>query len=72
MYKVKNDLPSKIISSDLFCQTEMNPSNLRIQHYLEVPFLGTWHHGSESISYLGLMIWDILPASKEVNSLNSF
>ena len=46
---------------DLFCQTEMNPYNLRIQHNFEVPYVRTAYNGSESISYLGPKIWDVLP-----------
>ena len=58
---------------DLFCQTEMNPYNLRIQHNFEVPYVRTAYNGSESISYLGPKIWDVLPVSiKEANTFNSF
>ena len=58
---------------DLFYQTEMNPYNLRIQHNFEVPYVRTVYHGSESISYLGPKIWDVLPVSiKEANTFNSF
>ena len=72
MCNVKSDLSPKIFR-ELFCQTDMNPDNLRIQHDLEVPFVRTVYHGSESISYFGPKIWDILPASvKEANSLMSF
>ena len=72
MYKVKNDLPPKIFS-DLFCQREMNPHNLKNQHDFEKPFVRTVYHGSETISHFGPKIWDILPESiKIANSLNSF
>ena len=51
----------------------MIPYNLRIQHDFEVQFVRTVYNGSESISYLGSKIWDILPASvKGANSLNGF
>ena len=36
-----------------FCQTEMNPYNLRIQHDFEVPFARIMYHGSENITYIG-------------------
>ena len=45
MYTVKNDLSPKIFI-DLFCETKINPYNLRKQHYFEVAFVRTVYHES--------------------------
>ena len=56
----------------IFSQTETNAYNLRIQHNFEVRVLKAVYYWSESISYFGPKIWDILPAPiKKANSLNS-
>ena len=61
------------IFSGLFNQREINPYNLRRGPEFRVPLTRTLHHGSESISYLGTKIWDILLTSfKEGVSLKSF
>ena len=72
MYKVKSRYKPKIFS-DLFNQKEITPYNFRKRPEFRVPLTRTVYHGSESISYLGPKIWDILPTSfKEAVSLNSF
>ena len=39
----------------------------------QIPFALTVYHGTDSISYLGPKIWDIVPAKmKNAISLNSF
>ena len=44
-----------------------------ISNLFKVPLTRTLYHGSESFSYLGPKIWDILPASfKEAVPFNSF
>ena len=72
MYKVKNDLLPNIFN-ELFCQTDTDSCNLRIQHDFEVPFVRTAYHVSESILFLGLQIWDInLATIKEAQFVKQF
>ena len=72
MYKVKSGYTPKILS-DLFNQREISPCNLRRHPEFRIPLTRTVYRGSESISYLGPKILDILPTSfKEAVSLNSF
>ena len=52
MYEIKTDWSNEIFSY-LFCQTEMNLYNLRIQHDFEVPLVKSVYHVSENISFLG-------------------
>ena len=62
MYKVKSGYTPEILS-DLLSQREISSYNLRRHPEVRVPLTRTVHHGSESISYLGPKIWDILPTS---------
>ena len=72
MLKVKNKL-SPEITSDIFTQRIHNHFNLRNINRLETPFVRTVYNGTESISYLGPNVWDIVPEEyKILNSLNSF
>ena len=72
MHNVKSGYTPKIVS-DLFNQRELSRYNLRRYSEFRAPFTRTVYYGSESISYLGPKIWDILPAPfKEAVSLNSF
>ena len=74
MYKVKINLSPKAFSDkQKFCQTEINPYNLRIHNNFVVSSARSLYHGSVSISCLGPKRWDILPELiKEANSWNSF
>ena len=59
--------------SNIFTQRTQNHYSLRNAHYFQIPFVRTVYHGTESISYLGPKIWDIVPAEmKNTISLNSF
>ena len=72
MYKVKNAI-APMITANAFCPNPENRYNLRNHSDFRVPFARTVYHGTESISYLGPKIWDIVPAElKQNQSLNSF
>ena len=60
------------IVSDIFTQTTQH-YNFRQNRDFRIRSVKSVYHASESISYLGLKIWEIVPAKiKETNSLNSF
>ena len=72
MFKVKNEKSPEIIF-DTFMQRINNHYNLRHIHHFETPFVRTVYNETESVSYLGPKIWDIVPEEyKTLNSLNSF
>ena len=72
MFKVKNGMSPEIIC-DIFTQRINNHYNLRHINHFETPFVRTVYNGTESVSYLGPKIWDIVPEEyKTLNSLNSF
>ena len=72
MFKVKNELSPEIIC-DIFMQRINNHYNLRHINHFETTFVKTVYNGTESVSYLGTKIWDIVPEEyKTLNSLNSF
>ena len=62
MCKVKSGYTPKFFS-DLFNQRQISPYNLRRRPEFRVPLTRTVYDVSESILYLGSVIWDILPAS---------
>ena len=50
-----------------------NPYNLRQAFEFSRPIVKTIYHGSESISYLGPKIWDMLPESlRNMENLETF
>ena len=72
MFKVKNEMSPEIIC-DIFTQRINNHYNLRRINHFEIPFVRTVYNGTESVSYLGPKIWEIVPEEyKALNSLNSF
>ena len=62
MYKVSNGLSPPIVSN-IFTQKNCHPYNLRLNFQFSRPLVKSVFHGTESISYLGPVIWDILPDS---------
>ena len=47
--------------------------NLRSQNTFEIPFRNSVYNGTESISYLGPKVWELVPDNlKRINSLTSF
>ena len=72
MYKIKNEL-APTITANIFCTTPQNHYNLRHHNDFRVPLARTVYNDTESISYLGPKIWELLPAElKEDRSLSSF
>ena len=71
MFKVYRSRSSPIFS-DLFRQRDIC-YDLRSKSNFAVPNIKSVFHGSESISYLGPKIWDIVSLElKELTSLNAF
>ena len=72
MFKVKHKLCPEI-SSDIFMERTKNQHNLRNRPDFITPQVNSVFHETESISYLGPKIWDIVPKEfKYQKSLNSF
>ena len=71
MFKVYRSM-SPPIFSELFRRRDIS-HNLRSNSNFAVPNVKSVFHGSESITYLGPKIWDIVPLQlKELTSLNAF
>ena len=71
-YKIKNVLSPEIFTGIFARETESH-YNLRWCNDFRIPSIHTVYHGSESISFLGPKIWNILPDEiKQQTSLNSF
>ena len=69
MFKVKKGL-SPEIRSDIFTQRIDNHYNLRNIHHFETLFLRTVYNGTESTSYFGPKIWDVVHEDfKKLNNL---
>ena len=62
MYKVNNGLSPPIVSN-IFTQKNYNPYNLRLNSQYSRSLVRSVFHGTESTSYLGPVIGDILPDS---------
>ena len=72
MFKVKHKLRPDI-TSDIFKERTNNQYTLRNRNHFVIPRVHTVYHGTESITYLGPKIWDIVPEEiKQKKSLNSF
>lgn len=72
MFKVKHKLCPEI-STDIFMEKANNQYNFRNHTDFLTPQANSVYCGTESISYLGPRIWDIVPEEiKQKNSLNSF
>ena len=71
IFQVKHGQSPEIVS-DIFTQITQH-YNFRQNRDFRLRSVKSVYHGSESISYLGPKIWEIVPAKiKETNSLNSF
>ena len=70
--KVKNDLSSLIVT-ELFEQRNEQHCDLRKNSQFTIPAIRTVYYGSESISFLGPKIWNILPDRLEnASSIETF
>ena len=71
-YKIENGLSPELFTEIFARETEPH-YNLRRCSDFRIPSIRTVYHGSESISFLGPKIWNILPDEiKQQTSLNSF
>ena len=71
-YKIKNGYSPELFI-EIFARETESHYNLRRCNDFRVPSIRTVYHGSESISFLGPKIWNILPDEiKQQTSLNSF
>ena len=64
MYKVSNGLSPSVVTN-IFIQKNCHPYNLRLNSQFSRPLVRSVFHGTESISYLGPVIWEVLPDSYE-------
>ena len=72
MYKIKNNLPPLIVT-ELFKQRNEQHYDLRKNSQFTLHPIRTVYHGSESISFLGPKIWNVLPDRlKNANSIEAF
>ena len=72
MYKIKNDL-SPLMFTELFEQSNDQHCDLRKNSQFIIPPIRRVYRGSESISFLGSKIWNILPGRlKNANSIEAF
>ena len=72
MYKIKNDL-SLLIVPELFEQRNEQHYDHKKNSRFTIPAIRTVYHGSESISFLGPKIWNILPDRlKNANNIEAF
>ena len=62
MCKVSNRLSPPLVSN-IFTQENSHPYNLRLNSQFSRPLVRSVSLGTESIFYLGPVIWDILPDS---------
>ena len=65
MYKVSNGLSPPVVSK-IFTQKNCHPYNLRLNSQFSRPLVRSVFHKTESISYLGPVIWDIFPDSYKI------
>ena len=72
MFKFYNGL-SPPLMNNTFKLREENPYNLRNVSEFSRPMINSVYHGTESISFLGPKIWDILPEKlKNIETLEVF
>ena len=70
MFQIKHGHSPEIVS-DIFAQTTQH-YNFRQNRDFRIRSVKSVYYGSESISYLGPKIWEMVSAKiKETNSLNS-
>ena len=72
MFRFYNGLSPPLMNNKLKLRTE-NPYNLRHVSEFSKPMVKSVYHGTESISFLGPKIWDILPEKlKDIENLKHF
>ena len=71
MFKVKNNIASEIVK-ELF-PSKVSPYDLRINNSFQRRRVNFLWHGTESVSYVGPRVWDLVTTQiKEFESLNAF
>ena len=60
MFKVTNEM-SPVIINEIFQLREESHYNLRYTPNFVIPPIHSVYHGSESASYLGPKIWELIP-----------
>ena len=71
-YKIKNGISPELFT-EIFARETESQYSLRRCNDFRIPSIRTVYHGSESISFLGPKIWNILHDEiKQPTSLNSF
>ena len=71
MFKVYRNLSPNTVA-DIF-RAHRNNYTLRHSSFFSILYVKTVYHGSESLSNLGPIIWDLVPSElKELGDVNSF
>ena len=71
MYKASKGLSPPIIT-ELFEKQNEHQYNLRHNYQFPIPIVNFVYYGTESVSFLGPKIWDVLPDRlKKINSLKT-
>ena len=72
MFKIVNDMSPEIVS-EIFAKKESHPYSLRENPFFYAPKINSVYNGTESISFLGPKIWEIVPRSiRGIQSLEKF
>ena len=72
LHKIKNEVSPEIFTK-IFARATESHYNLRRCNNVRISLICTLYHGSESVSFVGPKIWNILPDEiKQQISLNSF
>ena len=72
MYKVANGMSPEIMN-EIFQLREKSHYNLRYTSEFIIPPIHSVHHGSESVSYLGPKIWELIPpVIRQIDTFSGF
>ena len=72
MYKIANGMSSEIMN-EIFQLREKSHYNLRYTSEFIIPPIHSVHHGSESVSYLGPKIWELIPpVIRQIDTFSGF
>ena len=72
MYKVANGISPEIMN-EIFQLREKSHYNLRYTSEFIIPPIHSVYHGSESVSYLGPKIWELIPpVIRQIDTFSGF
>ena len=72
MYQLAKGI-SPIIMQEILRFQNSSRYNLRSQNTFEIPFRNSVYNGTESMSYLGPNVWELVPDNlKRINTLTTF